>query len=210
MITRVENLDEKITELAARILADPQNPQLEAEIDHLASLHGDYVKEAITDRLTANGNGAYSQHMQDMETRSKYATEISGAQRLPMVLIGSLPSYFETPHLELAKLISSLVPADFYQIAREARLSRTESEVWDYFLQGYEPGDMVPFVAKHGGGHYTIRSMCSILERTREKVRNCPSLGWRTCLAEDIHRGKHQRLPLTVSWSEIMRRSDPG
>lgn len=207
-----EELKEKLRELAtrARQLQGTKGPQmrvLESDIAQLAERHGAWVREAITDILTADVS--YSQHDQDMATRGGFPSELVGrGAKLPIILLGTLS---ETSPIELPdraqEYVQDLVPSDYHAIEREARLQPVEKTVWRYLMMRYDPMAMYGLITV---GYGRRRRMCeppeieAIIRRTVRKVELCPFHGWRTARLEDVHRGPHSHRPITIGLPALL------
>ena len=200
-----QSLDDEIADLTIAIKANPSDEKLEARIAELCRQHGDRVYELIADQLTAGLDGAYSQRRQDKSNQSRFATEIASTGTIPIVFLATLPNSIQLLDQQMLDLVSELIPSDFHRLPLDARLTLTESEVWGYFIHGY---DVVAMAALVQQCRYTPKAIEVILDRAKSKVYRCPWFGWRTCLAEDIHRGKHSHPPNTVSWCEVLRDDD--
>jgi len=191
-----EGLTSTLRQLAQRILKHPGDQRLDAELRVLVAAHGDIVYEILTDTLVANTPGTYSQRRQDEVLRWRHSAELSPTDQLPIILFSNLPNYLEFSDRGIVELVADLIPSDFFMLGKEAHLTRIEWQVWDYFLMdGYTIAQMAQLLTKHDGSSYSERAIRYALERAKFKIRRCPSLGWRTCLLEDILRGKHDHPP---------------
>jgi hypothetical protein len=196
----MQELSQRIAELANRIKQAPDDWRTADDVRMLAEAQGDWVLEAITDHLTDEDPGTYSQHLQDMlTTQSDVVPELHGAEPdvdsglVRLIYYGILPANLELPDDYIARWIyCELTPGDFWKIEREAHLTSLEGRVWGYYVRGYEVERIADFL--HDSSirrrvNYRPEQVARILDRTKLKVLTCPTLGWRTCLAEDMRRG---------------------
>lgn len=191
-----EGLTSTLRELAQRILKHPGDQGLDRELQALVATHGEIVYEILTDTLVANTPGTYSQQDQDRALRWHRPAELRPPTQLPIILLSNLPNYLELSDRGIVDLVADLIPSDFFVLGKEARLTWIEWQVWDYFLMdGYKIAQIAQLLTKRDGTPYTERAIRYALERAKFKIRRCPSLGWRTCLLEDILRGKHDQPP---------------
>ena len=198
-------LKDEIAELAFTIRHNPRNEATELRIRYLADRHGDWVIEAIINKLTVGTPGTFPQSLQDVYRESPAKSCLRHAETIVASLDAVLDDY-EKPPAILISTISELIPADFYRIPQDARLSIVEADVWSYWLQGFTISDIALLVFKRNGEPYHSRSLRKILRRAQGKVWNCPVLGWRTCLAEDVARGRRRCTPPAyVSWVEVVQ-----
>ena len=190
-------VDELISELVKRIQAMPEDPGLDRKIEALAARCGEWVMDAIADQLTDGSRDSISPWK---------ASNLLGVgiQSSPLQAGPIFVTEWLENGMDLVDVLRELVAGDFYKIPREAHMTRIEAEVWGYWTQGRNVGWMLLWVHHPNGVPYTRQGLAAVLKRTCEKVRNCPWLGWRTCLAEDIARGKHRRGVSSISASEIM------
>jgi hypothetical protein len=181
-------------------------------VRNLAQNYGDWVPEALADLLTQDVEGTYHQGEQDRLLKCRHPAELTsqhvGASpaSLPIALT-DLDADADPPEPAWSGTISyllDLIPTDFRRIPGEARLTRVEAEVWRFWLQGKTACQIAEWVIKGNGSRYGIRMIRHILHRAREKVEHCPYVGWRTCLLEDICRGRYSQSPNKVSWAELL------
>ena len=195
-------LHTQITALVRRIERH-EAPDPDAEVAALVADHGAWVLEAITDALTAGGQDTYSQSLQDKLADKNLEMSPEDWRRLP---IASLE--LGQPGPSLLVLLADLVPADLAAIRREALLTPVEYDVWRYWLDGYGVPRIATWVRKHNGSSYATYSVRLILQRAQAKISQCPSLGWRTCLAEDIARGRIRRIPRKATIGRLVGQAE--
>lgn len=192
--------NECIQQIVDKIRAEPSDVTIEPAIAELVKQKGVWVKEAITDRLTAGTADVYSQKVQD-DLRKRFSIEMSAEQKARLQTIPFETDEYLVDTLDIVQLIMSLIPKDFGMIPREAHLTPVERDVWHYWVTGWDLEGICKWVLKYNGHEYTKGHMKRILKRVHEKVWNTPSLGWRTVFAEDMMRGKNHKMPVTVDAS---------
>lgn len=208
---RKDALRKLLDDLADRIRScesETQRRELDRETRQLALQHGDWVYDAISDRLSV-GEDTYSQDLQDWYRTTRACMLISRAQHgpnLPVALVGNNPELLEALRLSMGvlEILSSILPVDFHRIRSDAQLSPIEFDCFYYWLRSYTPKQMAQWLVKPDGTAYKYRSIVAILRRTWRKIQYCPSVAWRTCLAEDMARGRNAEKPRYMSWSDIV------
>lgn len=196
------NVDDSIRQLAERIRQGEPRESLDAEVRALSELHGEWVRESLVDMLT-DSTDTYSQHLQDTLYSSGVEISPQQTERLEIVSLEAFGDSL-TGNWAMILTLTELVPSDWYALPREAKLSRVEADVWGFWLQQKEIADIQVYVLRNDGRPYSTRYLRACLSRAIHKVENCDSLGWRTALAEDRHRGRCHKMPKRVSPAEII------
>lgn len=186
--------------IALRIKGGEPSRTVEPDVIALADRYGEWIFDAITDVLTASTDGTYNQAVQDALRKRGAKTS-----RLSVVSLDGLPDYMHLATIGTVELLADLVPADFNRIPKDAGFSPVERDVWAYWIGGYSVNDMAKWLTKRNGAPYSPNHIYKIVKRTLGKAWNCPWMGWRTAMAEDIGRGKHPNLPDRISWAEVVR-----
>ena len=191
---------ELAVDLARRIAESPSTPELEAEARELAKRYGDWVTDAIIDKLTG-GNGTYSQTLQDRLNRNAQPHEITSNGSVPINLIDSIDAL--AAEISVIDTLNQLVAADYYRIRRSAKLKGIETTVWYRWLACYS-AEMIARELSDAETFYDSVAVISMLKKICEKVANCEMLAWRTCYAQDLSRGNNSVPPTYISWQEIV------
>jgi hypothetical protein len=195
--------------LAARI--QDGDPTAEAELCAQAKRHGEWVFDAITDRLVAGDPNCFSQSIDGMigdRRQTMMGAELGLGTSVRVLSLDSLCCKDQLFLPALVNVLTELVPPDFRAIPGNARLSAVEREVWMYWLRGHDTEEMTRWILQRDGNPYLPASIRAILRRARQKVWNCREIGWRTALAEDRARGRHAYPPERISAADIMGDDD--
>jgi hypothetical protein len=191
----MDELNARIKKLAMKFKADPENPELQMDLEQLIHLQGEWVKESFADFLVEGEPGTFSQTYQDRliadANRPVFiSTDDSG--HLRSIYLSNKAVDVFLPDLEVYRfLFSELHPSDFWKIEREARLTELESEIWGWFVRGYNLQQIAERVHRPRSNRpMRLEQVSAIFNRTKAKVLCCPTLGWRTCYLQDVMRGR--------------------
>lgn len=206
--TLLDDLAQRITDCDD----DELRTALDRETRELAISAGEWVYDALNDRLTGDGD-TYSQDLQDWyrTTRACFISRTQSAANLPVSLMGDDPEMLDSLRMSMGvlEILGSILPADFRRLRRDAKLSQIEYDCFYYWLRSYTPKQMAQWMVQRDGTPYKYRSIVAILRRTWHKIQYCPYVAWRTCLAEDIARGRNWHRPNYMGWSDVIE-AEPG
>lgn len=187
----------------------PGNDRVQRVVSLLATRHGTWVYDAIIDNLSAS-NDTYPQRVQDSQNRSKSRREVRNrGSQIQVVLSEDCFDGLDNLAANVISLLDAIVPADYHELRKSAKLKPIQSDVFYYWLRGYSAKQMSTFMYAPGGSLYKPDSIRNILRKALKKVWECEAATWRTALAEDIHRGKDARKPNYISWQQMVS-SDSG
>lgn len=82
-----------------------------------------------------------------------------------------------------------------------------ERQAWYYYIQGYTPDVMYGLLSRRGR-LFEIPEIERILLRAMRKAYKHPAMGWRTVMAEDIHRGKQGHPPIRAGRMDSIHATD--
>jgi hypothetical protein len=156
------------------------------------------------DKLTSGGD-TYGQGLQDWLSKTVQVQIAANGETLPVIYDGLLTQDEQIAFDQIMDLLNQIIPVDFHSICRAAKLSRLQADVWNYFLRGYTPQAMSCWMRKPDQARYTSKHLREVLVATLRKVWECPAIAWRTCMAEDIARGRFAVPPQYISWMRIVQ-----
>ena len=183
----LDEVREKVKLLAKRLAEDPADHGAELDVERLRKQYGEWIYTALVDAMTEGTEDCLPQQNESMPG-----------------LVVDCTRFCEIKNdSALTGFLSDLTQKDFECIPSEARLNVIERQVWEYSLEGKDANAICELIVNRQGLPYHPNSVRRIIASVRDKVWSTPSIGWRTAMAEDVHRGPTAHPPARVSWLHV-------